>query len=1190
MPSLNALREFRASFSGIANEKKDITAKNVPFDDLELPKKDAPPFDPSRYEEAAKPASSGKDAPPPEDTAADVFDFSALLNDVSGGSDANPDAGLDDLLGGDGLPDVSAEKDSSGLDDFLKDISADSAGGASSDSDSTAGDDSFLADLLGDSTKASDEGGASLPSDDGSFPEDLLSGFKDDMDSTPADDFSAEGLNKADSDGTDFNFDDHPMDFQMDETPADDSFEDKGFDDEDEEEGIDMGGETRSGEFNVDRVDTSYDDEDKDTSADTGTDFPAGENLTDGLPTDDFLTDGLPTDDFGDGIDLGGESPDTPVSGGASKETDDDFSLGDFPGGGDSDFDTGGDSGFDFPSGSDDLGDPFAGMDFPGGDDAGFDAGSDAGFNADFPSGSDDLGDPLAGMDFPGGGDDAGDSDNLLESLDFPAGDSSGGLDDLGTDFSSDTLDINVDNTASGGGGDGFGSDEFHIPGLDALFGDKTDSILPVQEEKKGLFGKKKKKKSADEVQNINDVEEISLTQDDLKNILKTLASYPLNLRVACEEMIAEMVILPQQLSKLVNLLVNGASVKEAAAHVELVTGKPIVIPKSFQKGTGAAFEAEQSSFAYIFVHNFLPVLRLFAFIAAMAFSVIYLGYRFIYIPLKAESLYQRGYERIAAGEYQRANDLFHQAFTLHRNKKWFYAYAEAFRDQRRYMLAEGKYDELLRYYPRDKKGVLDYASLQTYYMFNYDKADRLLQRELLDYAPDDFQGLLASGDNFLIWGDSDPAAFSDKYEDARFAYARLLELNGWQPPIIERMLKYFIRVDNLYEVLVLRNWFEALESRRLKPEGLAELGGYLLDKQLEKQKGVPNPYIESIESVRAMLLRAAKEEPNLPEPHYHLARYHKNLGNTYEERLTLENAIKAFDFAKSESVKRRLNRVDAHSRYAELLKNNREFFPAESQLVRGIELYNDFLSRNLIRATPQLGQLYAAKGDLEFYVKTGDRTAASNALADYRRAEDNGYAPPEMLYRMGAAHYQLEEWGNALNYLFKASADMPLNRRTLYALGNAAYQRGDYFAAHGYYDRLLDVLENQRVRQPVLLPNDNPQFLELGERIMMARNNAGVVNEALAGQTGNREYRSTAMSLYAESARAWDAITRNPETMVRSRLSEIPGAPGINLGYLNAANAMRPVSEYNPGIFVRIDRDGEEPSKWEELAPFGGR
>jgi len=408
--------------------------------------------------------------------------------------------------------------------------------------------------------------------------------------------------------------------------------------------------------------------------------------------------------------------------------------------------------------------------------------------------------------------------------------------------------------------------------------------------------------------------------------------------------------------------------------------------------------------------------------------------------------------------------------------------------------------------------------------------------------------------------------------------------------------MKYFIRTDNLKEVLPLRYWFDGAKDRKLSPESLAELGGYLLDKQLSvatgEAKGVIDPYIESIESVRAMLLQAVREKPELPEPHYHLARYYHIHGNTYEERLTLENAIRAFDMAQTESVRRRLYRVDTHYRYANLLLGNKESFPVIEQVVKGIELYEDFLNRNLVPPSPQLGKLYALRGDLDYFKPVNDETykpMMESALNYYHRAEQNKWAPPEIQYRMGAAYYQLEDWKNALEYVFKASSGMPLNRRMLYALGNIAYRRGDYFAAQGYFNRLLDILENQRVRLPVLLPNDRPEFLELAERLMIARNNAGVVYEALADQTGRREYRSRAMSLYAESARAWDSITRNPQSMQRSLLEQIPGVQGINQGYLNAYYALRPSSGYSPAIFPRIDKDAIEPSKWEELVSNGG-
>jgi len=200
-------------------------------------------------------------------------------------------------------------------------------------------------------------------------------------------------------------------------------------------------------------------------------------------------------------------------------------------------------------------------------------------------------------------------------------------------------------------------------------------------------------------------------------------------------------------------------------------------------------------------------------------------------------------------------------------------------------------------------------------------------------------------------------------------------------------------------------------------------------------------------------------------------------------------------------------------------------------------------------------------------------------ALRFYHRSEQLGWAPPEMQYRMGSAYYQLENWRNALEYLFAASSSLPLNRRILFALGNTAFKRGDYFAANGYYNRLLDVLESQRSRLPILLPNDRPDYLELAERLMMAQNNAGVACEMLAAQTGNRSYNTRAMAFYAEAGRAWDARTRDPRTMIRS--SSIP------LPFLNSRNALYPQADYEPQIFIRIDREALENSLWDELAEY---
>jgi tetratricopeptide (TPR) repeat protein len=631
-------------------------------------------------------------------------------------------------------------------------------------------------------------------------------------------------------------------------------------------------------------------------------------------------------------------------------------------------------------------------------------------------------------------------------------------------------------------------------------------------------------------------------------------------------------------MSKLIKSLVQGVSMREMVSLLGKIQGRIITLPKGFEKRSGEALMAEQATFAYIFVHRFLPVLRIFILVALVGVSLAYLIHRFIWVPIAADLIYQNGYKLIATGDYEKANERFVEAVNLHKKKNWFYRYAEAFRDKRQYVDAETIYDSLLWYYPRDKKGVLDYAAMETNYLSNYAKADSLLRRNILDFRLDDKEALVAVGDNALLWGDVDP----ERYEDARQVYARLLERYGWLDPYVERMLKYFIRTDNLKEVLPLQAYFMSSQERKISAVTLGELGGYLVDRKFEEVKGVPSEYISQIQGIRDILIRAVRADASLPEPHYHLARYYNYFGNVQEERVTLERAIQAFEAVKQESVPRLNARIDAHRRYSQLLTNNREFFAAEEQLIKAIGLYENGVSRWLIPRAPQFGRLYADLGDIEYFTKDGNMNMA---LEYYLRAEENGWAPPEIQYRIGSAYYHQRQWASALVRFVTASAEMPLNRRLLNALGNASYMRGNYSIAQGYYSRLLDILDTDRQRFDILTPNDRADHLELAERLVVARNNFGVTLEALTENTGNPQYRSEALGLYTESVRAWDSLTRNAETLIRASAADI-STPGKNLAFLNAQNVFFPSSVYERQIYIQIDKDVLEPSPWETLSP----
>ena len=729
--------------------------------------------------------------------------------------------------------------------------------------------------------------------------------------------------------------------------------------------------------------------------------------------------------------------------------------------------------------------------------------------------------------------------------------------------------------------------DDFSLAGIDDIF----DSSQPSRGARPSAAPSVA---ATGEPGGIDSVEEINLTPADFARLQETLSSYPLNLRVAIEEIIAEQVVNPDLMSSLISHLVRGATPRDSATLAGKILGRTIAIPRGFEKKTGEELEAEKTSFKYLFINRFIPVFRVFLGGAAAATALFFIIFQFVYTPIRAELLYRSGYERIPTGEYQQANERFNQALRVRRDRKWFYRYAEAFIDKRQFVFAEEKYDLLLQVFPRDKKGALDYAALQVDYLSNYSKADQIIRHNILDYSLDDRDGLLALGDVNLAWGEIDPS----RYENARAAYARLLEKYGWKDPVVERMLLYFIRTDNLGEVIPLQEHFSS-RSRRIRATTLAELGGYLLDKRLEVPRGVPDANIERIVGIRDILFRAigaaeddaARESRREgrtivppPEPYYHLARYYNRYGSAWEERLTLERAIGAFDAAATETPRRAAYRLDGMRRYAQILIDGREFFAAEEQLVKAIGVYESALSRRLLPRSPEYGRLYTDLGDLEFFTKDGDM---KTALEYYARGELHGWAPPEVLYRMGYAHYALREWEQALERFFTASSELPQSRRMLNALGNASYMRGNYFAAQGYYRRLLDLLNDERARFARLYPNDRQDHWELSERIMAVRNNMGVALEGLTERTGDMAYRSEALGMYTESARAWDTLTRDPETMIRSGAGEL-SSPGINQAYLNARNLLYPQPGYEAQIYMEIDKDVMEPSRWEELGFIG--
>jgi hypothetical protein len=121
-------------------------------------------------------------------------------------------------------------------------------------------------------------------------------------------------------------------------------------------------------------------------------------------------------------------------------------------------------------------------------------------------------------------------------------------------------------------------------------------------------------------------LDDIKISHEEFESLQKTLAGYPLNLRIACQQIMVEKSASPEKMYSLIRHLVDRDPPRVTAALAGDILGKTIFIPAGFQKSSGEALAAEQATFAYVFKNSFLPAFRLVAVIAVMVFSVGYLA------------------------------------------------------------------------------------------------------------------------------------------------------------------------------------------------------------------------------------------------------------------------------------------------------------------------------------------------------------------------------------------------------------------------------------------------------------------------------------------------------------------------------------------------------------------------------------
>jgi tetratricopeptide (TPR) repeat protein len=641
----------------------------------------------------------------------------------------------------------------------------------------------------------------------------------------------------------------------------------------------------------------------------------------------------------------------------------------------------------------------------------------------------------------------------------------------------------------------------------------------------------------------------------------------------------------------LLGLLVRGASPQEIATLAGRISGTRIRIPAGYEKKSGIAFEAEQRTFAYAFRENFLPLIRVVAITLLAGALFGFLGYNYIYRPVAAFANYRAGYAQIANDRFTIANERFARAASVWPSKRWYYRYAEAFADRRAYQLAEQKYEDLLKSWPGDKKGILDYAQLESTRLADYAKADGLLKR-YLDAHMYDYEALLASGDNYLRWAERDKT----KYEPARLAYATLLDRYGVKDELLFRMLRYFIRTDNGNEVERLRAFYAARPDVKVDASAFAELGGYLIDHR-------------RLDFAQDVLLRADAAQHGLYEVHYNLARYYRIVQDPDDEKKALDATKQILDLTRNTDplTARRLSvEIDTHTRLGEYYYRRHQYLPAQTELQEAIRLVETNQRMGLIDKGPLYGRPYAALGDLAYYIEDNLQEAARQ----YQNAAANSFTSPLLTYKIGYVQYSQGNYKDALASFadaedasaYPSSADLlgpealPAGRQTaqgqggqaaeiaqpanaqalspvgqppqnlLYALGDAFYQRGDYFAAQASFLRLRARLETRRAALGILHPEDRPDDRALLDMLVKVNNNLGVTMFRLGEKTADRNKKSEALVYLSAANEIASSLARGTDTVRRSEDRNLPS--------LNMRGILYPLSGFVLEIYSDLPRD----------------
>ena len=765
--------------------------------------------------------------------------------------------------------------------------------------------------------------------------------------------------------------------------------------------------------------------------------------------------------------------------------------------------------------------------------------------------GASDSADDFGGFDLDSGAEGGEESSEPIETFDTSAMDDMDfGIQDtdaqLNVDTGSDDFELDNGNISMEGS-------DFEIPGFSDV---QTAPATPKPS---------KKSKNLDEPDFSgaipgNELPPNTLSDEQYKQFLKNLNEYPLNVRLAFEDLIVQDEFTDDAEFEIIEKILKKAPARQVAATLEKMLDISIPVPRDFEHRTAEEYEAYKKSLSYQLRNKVLPGILMTALLLLVSWGLFNFTKNCIYIPAKASKLYKQGYALLQADEYVQSQIKFDEAATYQLKKKWFFNFARGYREHKQYQRAADIYGKILIYFNHDKAAGLEYAGMELYDLANYERAEEITRREILDYHVNDADGILMLGDVFLEWGtEKDPS----KLDLAKEQYMQLIQLYKPNDLYNSRLMRYYMRSDNFQQVLNYRKMFEENKKAKLAAEDWTELGGYLLGKLYGPIAPSEEFLRYQIEGLLKLLMKAKDMDPSNPIAWYNLGNYYVQTNDSINNiDYSLKKALECFN--KAPQLKKRdiYKYIDSYRLLGENYLLTNEYLQAQEQFTQGITLYTTEKENAGFEGDEQVGLLYSDLGNINYTIAGDYETAAKN----YKNAVALGYDNPKIRYRLGYISYRAKNYLEALGSFMKAGEGIKKERNLLLAMANTLSLRNDDYAAEGYYEQLISQLDNEIIEKGgTVFPQTDDAGYDLVSTYLYAANNYGVTLYRLAKRTGNSQKNAQAIVQFQQSLRAWDSLTRDQKTLVR--------LDGSNLAQENIKYMTHPVSEFEPAIYLEIPK-----------------